>query len=93
MYEAELLERHARIMRGRKLTMAQSEALKWLREHGGDGIFDRNGVLLAAGESAPHTRSTWNALAKIGAVEFYNPIGKGRGRLRLAKSLAETEGE
>lgn len=65
------------------MTKSQEDALKWLRERGGDGIFDRNGVLLAAGESAPHTRSTWNALAKLGAVEFYNPTGRGRGRIRV----------
>lgn len=82
MYEAELLERHARIMRGRTMTKAQAAALKWLFERGGDGIFDRHGVLLAAGESAPHTRSTWNALAAIGAVEFYSPTGRGRMRRR-----------
>lgn len=64
------------------MTKAQTEALKWLRDRGGDGIFDRNGVLLAAGESAPHTRSTWNALAKLGEIEFYSPTGRGRGRIR-----------
>lgn len=66
-----------------QLTKAQREALDWLRKHNGDGLFDRNGVVLAAGESAPVMRGTWNALRDAGLVEFYNPAGKGRGRLRL----------
>ncbi|MBX9875008.1 MAG: hypothetical protein K2X84_09135, partial [Beijerinckiaceae bacterium] len=61
----------------------------WLRKHGGDGIFDRNGVLLAAGESAPFMRATWNALRDAGLVEFYNPTGKGRGRCRLVGPACE----
>jgi hypothetical protein len=62
------------------VTKAQSAALDWLRRHGGDGCFDKNGVLFAMGETAPVTRSTWNALAAEGRIEFYNPSGKGRGR-------------
>jgi len=65
------------------LTKAQSSALEWLKKHGGDGIFNNGGVLLAAGEMAPVTRSTWNALRDAGLVEFYKPTGKGRGRVRL----------
>lgn len=70
------------------LTKSQRDALRWLSEHNGDGIFDRNGVLLAAGELAPFMRSTWNALGALGLVEFYNPAGKGRGRLRLTRGPA-----
>ena len=33
-----------------QLTRAQGDALKWLADHSGDGIFDNTGVLLAAGE-------------------------------------------
>lgn len=66
----------------RKLTKAQIEALKWLRDRGGDGIFDDDGVLLAAGESAPHTRSTWNKLNAAGIVEFYGGRN-GRSRVRI----------
>lgn len=63
-------------------TKAQIEAARWLKARNGDGMFDRNGVLLAAGESAPVMRSTWGKLADMGAVEFYG--GKsGRSRLRL----------
>ncbi len=70
-----------------ELTTAQKEALKWLQEHGGDGAFDKFGVALAMGETAPHTRSTWNALAQAGLVEFYNPFGKGRGRVRITSRM------
>ena len=68
------------------LTAAQAAALKWLREHGGDGCFDRHGVALAQGETAPVMRSTWNALQQAGFVQFYGGKrdgGRGYGRLRL----------
>lgn len=67
------------------ISKAQRDALKWLAEHSGDGMFDRNGVLLAAGESAPHVRSTWNVLRDLGLVEHYKPGGAGRGRIRLTE--------
>ena len=61
-----------------KLTGAQRKALDWLEQHNGDGMFDQNGVLLAAGESGPFMRSTWNGLRKAGWVEFYRlVVGKG----------------
>lgn len=66
------------------LTQSQVAALKWLKEHNGDGYFDKFGVVLAAGESAPFMRSTWNALRDAGLIEFYNPAGKGRGRIRVS---------
>lgn len=72
----------------KKLTKAQLAALKWFNEHGGDGMFDKNGVLLAGGESGPHTRSTWNALSGHGLVEFYGGK-KGRGRMRVTAHKAE----
>jgi DNA-binding MarR family transcriptional regulator len=62
-----------------QLTEAQRAALRWLREHNGDGVFDVNHVLLAAGENAPVMRSTWNKLSEAGFVEFYQD----RKRLRL----------
>ena len=67
-----------------KLTAAQKDALDWLRRHNGDGLFDKNGVLLAAGELAPVMRSTWNALALLGKVEIYRPHPGGASRCRLA---------
>jgi len=69
----------------RPMTPAQMKALKWLREHGGDGMFDKNGVLLAAGESAPFMRATWNALRDAGAVEFYGGP-QSRSRVRVIAS-------
>lgn len=72
------------------ITDAQYRAIKWLSDRGGDGMFDKNGILLAAGETAPHTRSTWNELAKMDLVEFYKPKARGRGRLRIKKSRSES---
>jgi hypothetical protein len=55
------------------MNRAHRDALKWLTDRGGDGVFaDRSHqVLLARGEHAPFMRSTWNALRDLGAVEFY----------------------
>lgn len=70
-----------------ELTKAQTNALKWLTDRGGDGLFDLNGVAMSQGDLAPVERKTWNALRKAGLIEFYNPRadGKGRGRLRIVK--------
>lgn len=65
------------------MTTSQGKALKWLFDRGADGIFDIHGIVIAHGEIAPITRSTWNALRDLGYIEFYNPTGKGRGRLRI----------
>lgn len=67
------------------ITKAQADALKWLREHNGDGVFNLNGTLLAGGELAPVMRSTWNALRDAGAVEFYKVGNRGGQRLRVCK--------
>lgn len=64
------------------LTSAQKKAVAWLRERNGDGVFDKHGVLLAAGERAPFERRTWNVLRDEGLIEFY---GSGRGRARLTE--------
>lgn len=66
-----------------KLTPAQTKALRWLEARGGDGVFDIHGVLLAGGELAPVMRSTWNALAAAGRVEFYGPPHNPHTRRRL----------
>lgn len=65
------------------LTQSQRQALEWLEKHGSDGCFDRNGIVLAAGENAPFMRSTWNALAGAGAVEFYKIPGGKLSRVRI----------
>jgi hypothetical protein len=66
------------------MTAAQRAALDWLAKHNGDGTLDRNGIVLAAGETAPFTRATWNGLRDLGRVEFYRLSPKGYGRIRLA---------
>lgn len=55
------------------LQPAHRDALKWLSERGGDGVFaDRSRqVLYAHGEKAPFMRSTWNALRELGLIEYY----------------------
>jgi hypothetical protein len=65
------------------VTPAQKDAVKWLRERNGDGLFDKCGVVVAGGERAPVMRATWNALRDLGVVEFYGPAHKPRARLRL----------
>ncbi len=52
-------------------TNAQISALLWLRNRNGDGVFDRNQVLVASGEKAPAMRGTWTKLASFEMVEFY----------------------
>lgn len=66
------------------MTDAQKSALLWFRNRGGDGMFMRDGVLLAAGQRAPIMRATWNALRDEGFVEQYN-------RLRLRTTIAGRE--
>lgn len=73
-----------------ELTKSQKAAKEWLAERGGDGCFDRHGVALAQGETAPFTRATWNALRDAGLLEFYggkHDGGSGYGRLRLGKAV------
>ena len=54
------------------MTKAQGEALRWLRERNGTGVWEKPGatVLVAAGERAPHTRGTWNALRDLGLLKI-----------------------
>lgn len=80
----------------RGLTKAQQEALLWLTDRGGDGCFDRNGIVLAQGETAPVERKTWNALEAAGLVRFYggkHDGGKGRGRIAVRAELAAKDAE
>ena len=58
---------------------------------GGDGVFDRHGIALAQGETAPVVRATWNTLRDAGLIEFYGGKadgGSGYGRLRLTAAAA-----
>ena len=61
------------------------DALKWLAERGGDGVFadKSHQVLYAMGEKAPFMRSTWNRLSELGRVEFY-----GKRRCRILPTTA-----
>jgi DNA-binding MarR family transcriptional regulator len=69
------------------LTSSQMSALLWLRNRSGDGLFDRSGVLVAAGERAGVMRSTWNKLCDAGLVEKY----MGRKRLRVTEAGQEID--
>lgn len=60
------------------MTKSQVNALTWLRQHNGEGCFDKHGVLLAAGETAPFRRVTWNTLRAAGFIEYY-----GKRRVRM----------
>lgn len=68
-----------------KMTPAQKNALVWLYEHGADGMFNRHGVLLASGETAPFMRSTWNALRDLGYLEYY-AVGMNITRVKIKGS-------
>jgi hypothetical protein len=68
------------------LTKAQMAALRWLKQHGGDGCFDKYGAAFAQGETAPFLRTTWNGLEALGLLQFYGGArdgGRGYGHLRL----------
>lgn len=53
-------------------TPSQLAALKWLRNRNADGVFDKFGVLVAAGECAPVRRRTWGRLSAYGYTEIYS---------------------
>jgi len=55
------------------MSKSMTDAVKWLRDHGGDGVFadKSHQTLYAMGEKAPFMRLTWNQLAANRAVEFY----------------------
>jgi hypothetical protein len=66
---------------------AQRRALQWLEEHGGDGVWVYNGLLIMAqGEYAPARRVTWEALELNGKVESYEAGGGKRIRLTRPSS-------
>jgi hypothetical protein len=53
------------------ITDAQKSALKWFKNRGGDGMFDKTNCLIARGERAGVMRSTWSILEKAGLIERY----------------------
>lgn len=77
------------------MNSGEKRALTWLQTHGGDACFDRNGVAIGQGESAPVYRATWNKLQQAGLIEFYGGKrdgGTGYGRLRLTDAGRAAEG-
>jgi hypothetical protein len=64
-----------------ELTKSQKSALLWFRNRGGDGMFNYNGTLVAAGQLAPVMRSTWNILRDQGLLESYSRL-----RLRVTEA-------
>jgi|GEM_PF-449309 len=78
-----------RARHGIALPDAHADALKWLRDRNGDGYFDTDMCLVAAGERAPFMRATWNALRDAGLVEFYRIAPTGGGRIRITPEAAE----
>ncbi|MER8556111.1 hypothetical protein NKH37_28825 [Mesorhizobium sp. M1217] len=69
------------------MSTAMLAALKWLRNRNGDGVFDRNQVLVAGGDRAPVMRATWNKLEARGLIEFY--LDRRRVRVTQAGYLAD----
>lgn len=65
------------------MTQAQQDALKWLNDHGGDGVIIKFGRVLSLGEIAPHQASTWKALVEQGKCQTYQ-LGAGK-RIRVVK--------
>lgn len=72
------------------VTPSMLSALLWLKNRNGDGVFDRNQVLTAAGERAPIMRSTWSKLEAAGLVERY--LNNRRLRITDAGKLVDLRG-
>ncbi len=66
-----------------ELTKAQRAAIRWFYNRGGDGMFTKGQVLLARGELAAVTRSTWNALATAEPPLITYSQGKGYKRATI----------
>lgn len=77
------------------LTAAQKDALKWMRERGGDAAVARvNGggrYILAQGEQAPFLPSTCRALIEAGLAEYVDLNGKKSVRFRLTEAGRASE--
>lgn len=54
----------------RFLTRAQHEALTWLNDHNGSGVFTNTQQLLAGGKIGPFMRSTWNVMEALSVVTY-----------------------
>ncbi len=51
------------------LTPSQVRALRWLADHGGSGVIDQYGRVVASGEIAKFDGSTWLRLASINFID------------------------
>ncbi len=59
----------------RRLTEAQRRAVKWLHERGDEGVLDRYGRVVAAGEACKHhDATTWLRLMSAGL--FFGDMGR-----------------
>lgn len=69
------------------LTAAQSAALKWMQDRGGDAAVVRvkggGRYILAQGEQAPFLPSTCRALIEKGLAEYVDANGRKAVRFRL----------
>lgn len=70
------------------LSKAQTRALRWLDNQGGEGVVDQYGRVLAAGELNGTDASTWLRLFTMSMVE---PAGKHRLRITTAGRAALEE--
>lgn len=59
------------------MTRAMLKALIWLSDHGGDGVIDRYGRIVAGGETSPQS-PTWLRLMTHGLI-----TGDGINRIRI----------
>ena len=55
------------------VSASQKSALLWLKNRGGDGVFQKNNLLCAAGEIAPVMRTTWRKLQSASLMESHAP--------------------
>jgi len=73
-----------------QLTDHQKAALKWFKNRGGDGIFDKTRCLIARGERAGVMRQTWSFLERAGLIERY--AENRRARITRDGVLADVSG-
>lgn len=75
--------------REKRLTPAAKDALKWMREHGGDAAVVRvkggGRYVLAQGETGPFTFATCKRLIDAGLAEYVDENGRKAVRFRLTK--------
>ena len=75
-----------------EVTKAMRDALKWMREHGGDAAVVRakggGRYILAQGETGPFLPSTCRNLIDAGLAEYVDMNGKKAVRFRLTQAGA-----